>query len=170
MISELRAQEKNINISPVIAEVIADEIEDDIAKTYPTYTEPLQDKENPTLQDTQNIPGELPAIINDGITDFDTLDVKDVLLAKFAELHLITARSSQQWLTHRGEYVSRAALQNQDFKVPTIGEMVTAIQKVIVHKNSDMARLLKVTYENEPNSLFCQAIATDEKLKEIYNL
>lgn len=170
MISELRAQEKNINISPVIAEVIADEIEDDIAKTYPTYTEPLQDKENPTLQDTQNIPGELPAIINDGITDFDTLDVKDVLLAKFAELHLITARSSQQWLTHRGEYVSRAALQNQDFKVPTIGEMVTAIQKLIVHKNSDMARLLKVTYENEPNSLFCQAIATDEKLKEIYNL
>jgi putative DNA primase/helicase len=110
------------------------------------------------------------AIINDGITDFDALDIGVVLIAKFAELHLITARSSQQWLTHRGEYVSRTAIQNQDFKVPTIWEMVTAIQKVIVHKNSEMAQLLKVSYKNDPNSLFCQAIATDEKLKEIYNL
>jgi hypothetical protein len=110
------------------------------------------------------------AIINDGITDFDTLDVKDVLIAEFKELHVITARSSQQWLTHRGDYVSRTAIQNQDFKVPTVGEMVTAIQKIIVHKNSAMARLLKLTYENDPNSLFCQAIAIDEKLKEIYNL
>ena len=110
------------------------------------------------------------AIINDGITDFDTLDVGDVLIAEFAELHLITARKGQQWLTHRGEYVSRNALQNQDFKVPTLGEMVTAIQKVIVHKNSAMAHLLKVTYGNDLNSLFCQAIAIDEKLKEIYNL
>ena len=176
--SELRAQEKNIDISPAITSAIADEMEDDIAKTYPTYPEPLQDKEKVTLQDTQNIPGELPGELplpsdyqpDNKATGFDGLDVGDVLIAEFAELHLITARRGQQWLTHRGEYVSRTALQNQDFKVPTIGEMVTAIQKIIVHKNSAMAHLLKVTYENDPNSLFCQAIATDEKLKEIYNL
>jgi Predicted ATPase len=58
--SELRAQEKNIDISPVIAEVIADEIEDDIAKTYPTYPEPLQDKENVTRDITRDLPATLP--------------------------------------------------------------------------------------------------------------
>jgi DNA primase len=122
------------------------------------------------LTDVTTFSDRIPDPIENKTTDFDALDIGVVLIAEFKELHVITARRCQQWLTHRGEYVSRAALQNQEFKVPTIGEMVTAIQKVIVHKNSDVARLLKVTYENDPNSLFCQAIATDEKLKEIYNL
>ena len=123
-----------------------------------------------TATDVTSFGDRTPDPVENKNTDFDGLDVGDVLLAEFKELHMITARKGQQWLTHRGEYVSRTALQKQDFKVPTVGEMVTAIQKVIVHKNSDMAHLLKVTYGNDLNSLFCQAIAIDEKLKEIYNL
>jgi KaiC/GvpD/RAD55 family RecA-like ATPase len=103
-------------------------------------------------------------------TDFDGLDVGGVLITEFKELHLITARKGQQWLTHRGEYVSRTALQNQDFKVPTIGEMVTAIGKAYVTQDSELAHLLTKTFKNDPFSLFCQAIATDKNLELIYTL
>lgn len=92
------------------------------------------------------------------------------MIAEFKELHLITARKGQQWLTHRGEYVSRTALQNQDFKVPTVGEMVTAIEKAYINQDSELAHLLAETFKNDPLSLFCQAIATDKNLEIIYTL
>ena len=111
-----------------------------------------------------------PEPVENKNTDFDGLDVGDVLIAEFKELHLITARRGQQWLTHRGEYVSRTALQNQDFKVPTVGEMVTAIEKAYINQDSELAHLLAETFKNDPLSLFCQAIATDKNLEIIYTL
>ncbi len=110
------------------------------------------------------------AIINDCITDFDTLDVGDVLIAEFKKLHIITARNGQQWLTHRGEYVSRADLQNQVFKVPTVEEMITAIGIVYGHGDIETAHLLIERFNNDPKSLFCQAIAADSQLNLIYTL
>jgi DNA primase len=122
------------------------------------------------LTDVTTFSDRIPDPIENKTTDFDGLDIGGVLITEFKELHLITARSSQQWLTHRGEYVSRAAIQNQDFKVPTIGEMVTAVEKAYVTQDSELAHLLTKTFKNDPFSLFCQAIATDKNLEIIYTL
>ena len=111
-----------------------------------------------------------PDPVENKITDFDGLDVGDVLIAEFKELHLITARKGQQWLTHRGEYVSRTALQNQDFKIPTIDEMVSAIGIVFGHGDAATAHLLIKTFENDLSSLFCQAMAADKQLELLYTL
>ena len=111
-----------------------------------------------------------PDPIENKIADFDGLDVGDVLIAEFKRLHVITARKGQQWLTHRGEYVSRTALQNQDFKVPTIDEMVSAIGIVFGHGDAATAHLLIKTFENDPSSLFCQAMAIDKQLELLYTL
>jgi KaiC/GvpD/RAD55 family RecA-like ATPase len=123
-----------------------------------------------TATDVTSYGDRIPDPIENKTTDFDGLDIGGVLITEFKELHLITARSSQQWLTHRGEYVSRAAIQNQDFKVPTIGEMVTAVEKAYVTQDSELAHLLTKTFKNDPFSLFCQAIATDKNLEIIYTL
>ena len=112
----------------------------------------------------------IPKPIENKATDFDALNVGDVLIAEFKQLHLITARSSQQWLTHRGEYVSRTALQNQDFKQPTLWEMDTALGKIIVWQDRELAHLLIAKFKDDPQSLFCQTIATNKKLEEIYTL
>ena len=123
-----------------------------------------------TATDVTSFGDRIPEPVENKNTDFDGLDVGDVLIAEFKKLHLITARRGQQWLTHRGEYVSRTALQNQDFKVPTVGEMVTAIEKAYINQDSELAHLLAETFKNDPLSLFCQAIATDKNLEIIYTL
>ena len=123
-----------------------------------------------TATDVTTFGDRIPKPIENKATDFDALNVGDVLIAEFKQLHLITARSSQQWLTHRGEYVSRTALQNQDFKIPTIDEMVSAIGIVFGHGDAATAHLLIKTFENDPSSLFCQAIAADSQLNLIYTL
>ena len=123
-----------------------------------------------TATDVTTFGDRTPEPIENKITDFDALNVGDVLIAEFKQLHLITARSSQQWLTHRGDYVSRTALQNQDFKVPTIGEMDTALGKIIVWQDRELAHLLIAKFKDDPQSLFCQTIATNKKLEEIYTL
>ena len=181
-ISELRAQEKNIDISPANIEVVAGEIEYDIAETYPTYPEPLQDKENPTRQDTQNVPAESQNVPAESLpsdyrpdnkaTGFDGFNVGDLLIDKDKKLHLIKEieRVGQQWKTHRGEFVSRNAVQSENFRLPTLGEMVTAIGKAIVHSNVEEARWLINAFSNDPLSLFCQALRTDDQLKLIYKL
>ena len=123
-----------------------------------------------TATDVTTFGDRIPKPIENKATDFDALNVGDVLIAEFKQLHLITARSSQQWLTHRGEYVSRTALQNQDFKIPTIDEMVSAIGIVFGHGDAATAHLLIKTFENDLSSLFCQAMAADKQLELLYTL
>ncbi|MCF3623179.1 DUF3987 domain-containing protein [Planktothrix agardhii] len=144
-----------------------------VTKPENVYTEPIVTCHNDlgqTVTSRDKTGDRIPDPVENKNTDFDGLDVGDVLIAEFKELHIITARKGQQWLTHRGEYVSRTALQNQDFKVPTIGEMVTAIGKAYVNQDSELAHLLAETFKNDPLSLFCQAIATDKNLEIIYTL
>ena len=144
-----------------------------VTKPENVYTEPIVTCHNDlgqTVTSCDKTGDRIPDPVENKNTDFDGLDVGDVLIAEFKELHIITARKGQQWLTHRGEYVSRTALQNQDFKVPTIGEMVTAIGKAYVNQDSELAHLLAETFKNDPLSLFCQAIATDKNLEIIYTL
>jgi RecA-family ATPase len=131
----------------------------DEPKTYTTIATDVTSFSDRTPEPIENKP-----------TDFDGLDVGDVLIAEFKRLHIITARKGQQWLTHRGDYVSRAALQNQDFKIPTVEEMVTAIGIVYGHGDIETAHLLIERFENDPSSLFCQAMAIDKQLKLLYTL
>jgi hypothetical protein len=141
-----------------------------VTKPENVYTEPIVTCHNDLRQTVTSCDKTGDRTPEPTPTDFDGLDVGGVLITEFKELHLITARKGQQWLTHRGEYVSRTALQNQDFKVPTIGEMVTAIGKAYVTQDSELAHLLTKTFKNDPFSLFCQAIATDKNLELIYTL
>ena len=144
-----------------------------VTKPENVYTEPIVTCHNDlgqTVTSCDKFGDRIPEPVENKITDFDGLDIGDVLIAEFKELHMITARKGQQWLTHRGDYVSRAALQNQDFKVPTVGEMVTAIEKAYINQDSELAHLLAETFKNDPLSLFCQAIATDKNLEIIYTL
>lgn len=112
----------------------------------------------------------IPDPIENKTTDFDKLEVWDVLIAEFKRLHIITSREGQQWLTHRGEYVSRDQLQKQVYRVPTLDEMVAAIGIVFGHGDAATAHLLIKTFENDPSSLFCQAMAIDKQLELLYTL
>ncbi|MCF3609694.1 DUF3987 domain-containing protein [Planktothrix agardhii 1033] len=144
-----------------------------VTKPENVYTEPIVTCHNDlrqTVTSCDKVGDRIPDPVENKITDFDGLDVGDVLIAEFKRLHIITARKGQQWLTHRGEYVSRAALQNQDFKIPTVEEMVTAIGIVYGHGDIETAHLLIERFENDPSSLFCQAMAIDKQLKLLYTL
>jgi DNA primase len=122
------------------------------------------------LTDVTTFSDRIPDPIENKTTDFDKLEVWDVLIAEFKKLHLITAREGQQWLTHRGEYVSRDQLQKQVYRVPTLDEMVAAIGIVFGHGDAATAHLLIKTFENDPSSLFCQAMAIDKQLELLYTL
>lgn len=144
-----------------------------VTKPENVYTEPIATCHNDlgqTVTSCDKTGDRIPDPIENKTTDFDALNVGDVLIAEFKELHIITARSSQQWLTHRGDYVSRTALQNQDFKQPTLGDMDTALGKIIVWQDRELAHLLIAKFRDDPRSLFCQTIATNKKLEEIYTL
>ncbi|HEY9866827.1 MAG TPA: CHC2 zinc finger domain-containing protein [Candidatus Obscuribacterales bacterium] len=170
-ISKLRAQEENINISPASIEVVSVEIENEIAKSYPTYPEPLQDKENPTRQDTRNVPAE-PQNIPDKATYFDKFDVGDLLISndnKF-ELHLIIERVGQLWKSHTGEYISRDNLNHGVFRQATLADMVTVVGIAYIRKYVEQARWLIDTFSSDPLSLFNQALRADDRLKVIYEL